>query len=41
MTGYKVKRLPFDSMAINQWGQTEEDGDNWPVVYTLSKDTKI
>jgi hypothetical protein len=41
MTGYKVKKLPFDSMVINQWGQTEEDGDNWAVVYTLSKDTKI
>jgi hypothetical protein len=41
MTGYKVEKLPFDSMVINQWGQLEEESDNWPVVYTLSNDDEI
>jgi hypothetical protein len=41
MTGYKVEKLPFDSMVINQWGQIEAESDNWPVVYTLSHDNEI
>jgi len=28
-------------MVINQWGQVEEESDNWPVVYTISNDNEI
>jgi DUF2075 family protein len=41
MTDYKIEKFPFDSESIYFWGQAEQLGANWPVVYTLSNDKEI
>lgn len=41
MTNYKIERIPFESEAVNTWGQVEAQGENWPVVYTISADGEI
>jgi DUF2075 family protein len=41
MTDYKIEKFPFDSESISVWGQAEQLGANWPVVYTLSNDKEI
>jgi DUF2075 family protein len=41
MTDYKIEKFPFDSESIFFWGQAEQLGANWPVVYTLSNDKEI
>ena len=41
MTDYKIEKFPFDSESISFWGQAEQLGANWPVVYTLSNDKEI
>jgi len=41
MTDYKIERIPFESEAVNTWGQVESQGENWPVVYTLSAQGEI
>lgn len=41
MTGFSIERLPFESQAINTWGQADEKHANWPVVYTISSSKEI
>lgn len=41
MTNYKIERLPFQSEAVSYWGQVESQGENWPVVYTISAEGEI
>ena len=41
MTDYKIEKFPFYSESISVWGQAEQLGANWPVVYTLSNDKEI
>lgn len=41
MTNYKIERIPFESEAVSTWGQVETQGENWPVVYTISADGEI
>ena len=41
MTGFSIERLPFESQAINTWGQANEKHANWPVVYTISSSKEI
>jgi DUF2075 family protein len=41
MTDYKIQRLPFQPEAVSSWGQIESQGENWPVVYTISAEGEI
>lgn len=41
MTAFSIERLPFESQAINTWGQADEKHANWPVVYTISSSKEI
>lgn len=41
MTSFSIERLPFESQAINTWGQADEKHANWPVVYTISSSKEI
>lgn len=41
MTGFSIERLPFESQALNTWGQADEKHANWPVVYTISSSKEI
>lgn len=41
MTDYKIEKFPFDSESISVWGQAEQLGANWPVVYTLSNEKEV
>lgn len=41
MTDYRIEHLPFVGEVIQTWGMAEPEGDDWPVVYTISADSEI
>lgn len=41
MTDFRLERFPFDAVAVNTWIKSQQQAENWPVVYTLSSNDEI
>ncbi|MEY4944251.1 MAG: hypothetical protein RL384_195 [Actinomycetota bacterium] len=41
MTDFRLERFPFDAVAVNTWIKSQQQAENWPVVYTLSSHEEI